>query len=102
MAFTHKCLEICLFFLQSEDGILDSSVTGVQTCALPISRRTGATGLCEARWRCGRPFRRERDRRAGGTRGSCLPVPDTTAQCGRGAVMRVELRKRWRPLETLV
>src|SRR5467141_824805 len=26
------------FFLQAEDGIRDSSVTGVQTCALPISR----------------------------------------------------------------
>src|SRR5207237_5727722 len=28
-----------LFFFQAEDGIRDSSVTGVQTCALPISRR---------------------------------------------------------------
>src|SRR5260370_32345099 len=26
------------FFFQAEDGIRDSSVTGVQTCALPISR----------------------------------------------------------------
>src|SRR6185369_6739468 len=25
------------FFVQAEDGIRDSSVTGVQTCALPIS-----------------------------------------------------------------
>src|SRR5260370_5949033 len=30
-------LQICLFFFfQAEDGIRDSSVTGVQTCALPI------------------------------------------------------------------
>src|SRR5260370_21638184 len=28
-----------LFFFQAEDGIRDSSVTGVQTCALPISSR---------------------------------------------------------------
>src|SRR5207237_7739325 len=28
------------FFFQAEDGIRDSSVTGVQTCALPISYRT--------------------------------------------------------------
>src|SRR5882762_11182070 len=28
---------ICFFFFQAEDGIRDSSVTGVQTCALPIS-----------------------------------------------------------------
>src|SRR5260370_3312202 len=27
-----------VFFFQAEDGIRDSSVTGVQTCALPISR----------------------------------------------------------------
>src|SRR5260370_9772287 len=27
----------CVFFFQAEDGIRDSSVTGVQTCALPIS-----------------------------------------------------------------
>src|SRR5436189_5359659 len=28
------------FFFQAEDGIRDTSVTGVQTCALPISDRT--------------------------------------------------------------
>src|SRR5207248_10149305 len=27
------------FFFQAEDGIRDRTVTGVQTCALPISRR---------------------------------------------------------------
>src|SRR5437763_961779 len=27
-----------LFFFQAEDGIRDTSVTGVQTCALPICR----------------------------------------------------------------
>src|SRR5260370_30983715 len=29
------------FFFQAEDGIRDSSVTGVQTCALPIFSRWG-------------------------------------------------------------
>src|SRR5260370_27594756 len=29
-------LYITIFFFQAEDGIRDSSVTGVQTCALPI------------------------------------------------------------------
>src|SRR2546430_13549517 len=29
---------VCLFFFQAEDGIRDLTVTGVQTCALPISR----------------------------------------------------------------
>src|SRR5437868_12032436 len=28
-----------LFFFQAEDGIRDRNVTGVQTCALPISER---------------------------------------------------------------
>ena len=27
---------MCYFFFQAEDGIRDWSVTGVQTCALPI------------------------------------------------------------------
>src|SRR5207245_8181257 len=41
------------FFFQAEDGIRDATVTGVQTCALPISssfgsRRSGA-GACDAR-----------------------------------------------------
>src|SRR5699024_6108723 len=29
--------QICFFFFQAEDGIRDRNVTGVQTCALPIS-----------------------------------------------------------------
>src|SRR5437879_9649074 len=32
------------FFFQAEDGIRDTSVTGVQTCALPISALVG--GVC--------------------------------------------------------
>src|SRR5436189_2146938 len=33
------------FFFQAEDGIRDTSVTGVQTCALPISTPTGRPPL---------------------------------------------------------
>src|SRR5437762_7881175 len=34
-----EVLSCCLFFFfQAEDGIRDTSVTGVQTCALPISQ----------------------------------------------------------------
>src|SRR2546422_9878488 len=33
------------FFFQAEDGIRDVAVTGVQTCALPISARQSAAGL---------------------------------------------------------
>src|SRR5947207_4534775 len=41
------------FFFQAEDGIRDHCVTGVQTCALPISARRGlgsGLGLPIARW----------------------------------------------------
>src|SRR6266487_4642339 len=33
---------LCFFFFQAEDGIRDGRVTGVQTCALPISAHPGA------------------------------------------------------------
>src|SRR5688572_33123066 len=34
-------LETLIFFFQAEDGIRDLTVTGVQTCALPISAGPG-------------------------------------------------------------
>src|SRR5256885_4861144 len=43
----------CFFFFQAEDGIRDYKVTGVQTCALPIScPRTSASALHAAHKRC--------------------------------------------------
>src|SRR5205085_7306534 len=42
------------FFFQAEDGIRDLTVTGVQTCALPISRRRLPPGAQRLR-RCPRP-----------------------------------------------
>src|SRR5712675_2306137 len=38
-----------LFFFQAEDVIRGVAVTGVQTCALPISRRQPATGRGDRR-----------------------------------------------------
>src|SRR2546427_1852263 len=35
---------LLFFFFQAEDGIRDLTVTGVQTCALPISRSPGMAG----------------------------------------------------------
>src|SRR2546430_11477372 len=35
----------CFFFFQAEDGIRDLTVTGVQTCALPISFTVQPTGM---------------------------------------------------------
>src|SRR5689334_24326186 len=48
------CLTLLLmptlnFFFQAEDGIRDGTVTGVQTCALPISVNTVKTRLFHAR-----------------------------------------------------
>src|SRR5437879_8264559 len=40
-------LSMFFFFFQAEDGIRDTSVTGVQTCALPISSST-ARAECES------------------------------------------------------
>src|SRR6266542_3711852 len=63
--FVLKYLDLFFFFFQAEDGIRDATVTGVQTCALPISRwpgsRVGGRGTGARRapawrsaWRCSR------------------------------------------------
>src|SRR5207248_7095572 len=43
------------FFFQAEDGIRDRTVTGVQTCALPILRRTPASRPPKRCPACGTP-----------------------------------------------
>src|SRR2546430_7703221 len=37
-------MQFIFFFFQAEDGIRDLTVTGVQTCALPICTTTGQAG----------------------------------------------------------
>src|SRR5260370_128423 len=57
------------FFFQAEDGIRDSSVTGVQTCALPISPLRSARptpAAARARGRVDRACARSRLPRANG------------------------------------
>src|SRR5256885_6616456 len=49
-----------VFFFQAEDGIRDYKVTGVQTCALPISHPPGSPASAAAarsspRWQTGKP-----------------------------------------------
>src|SRR5256886_6812637 len=39
------CVLVVFFFFQAEDGIRDLTVTGVQTCALPISETLFGAGL---------------------------------------------------------
>src|SRR5215216_7327239 len=58
-------IRVFFFFFQAEDGIRDDLVTGVQTCALPISRGSGSrAGPCP---RCRRrTVRRRTDPRSVG------------------------------------
>src|SRR5688572_32727012 len=44
MSFVFFFCDFFFFFFQAEDGIRDLTVTGVQTCALPISARLVALG----------------------------------------------------------
>src|SRR2546430_3585564 len=42
--YRRQCRHVChFFFFQAEDGIRDLTVTGVQTCALPILMNDSAT-----------------------------------------------------------
>src|SRR6266478_7365627 len=43
-------IDCFFFFFQAEDGIRDLTVTGVQTCALPISELPQPMELTEAEW----------------------------------------------------
>src|SRR6266542_4781118 len=76
------------FFFQAEDGIRDATVTGVQTCALPISLACRAG---PGRVRVQPPDRRDRaDRRAaGGDR----PRPAAGRDLGRRAGRPVRLAR---------
>src|SRR5437867_10158863 len=51
---------IFFFFFQAEDGIRDRTVTGVQTCALPISKLCLGTPVRETLFR-GRPPHRKQE-----------------------------------------
>src|SRR5258706_10583517 len=78
--FCH-CPIFFFFFFQAEDGIRDWSVTGVQTCALPISlfsitsalfdKNTGGRVSRSGLWTLGGSRRR-------------LPVPETKLRDTRG------------------
>src|SRR5690554_6981713 len=87
---------LLLFFFQAEDGIRDADVTGVQTCALPISGSFGA-GVCRsrARTRCGpNKCLGARDReRAEVPRGAASRTPRRRNLAGRRVRTRSEERR---------
>src|SRR5699024_12195795 len=75
------------FFFQAEDGIRDRNVTGVQTCALPISPLRCPRASLMPVWplaRCARPL---------------LLTTMTTSSVIRSEERRVgkECRSRWAP-----
>src|SRR2546430_4338576 len=96
---------ILFFFFQAEDGIRDLTVTGVQTCALPISAsplfvsvvfdmRPSALHLQAGR---GRSQRNSRD--AAGRTVTCVPRAAVWLSTARSEERRVgkEGRSRWSP-----
>src|SRR5438132_13202849 len=85
-------LSFSFFFFQAEDGIRDHCVTGVQTCALPISRPP-ATRACARSPACATCRSRRRARRVRALRWwACRSTP-------RSEERRVgkECRSRWSP-----
>src|SRR2546426_6568642 len=94
LPFLLLCLALILyffifFFFQAEDGIRDYKVTGVQTCALPISRFSQPRPPPS----CRRPWRSPGDSpRPGPTRRGGLPGRDR-----KSVVVGKECRSRWSP-----
>src|SRR2546425_9302371 len=75
------------FFFQAEDGIRDKLVTGVQTCALPISPR--AAGHWQHRGYAGEPGGTELRRRHAALR--------RAAERSEERRVGKECRSRWSP-----
>src|SRR5260370_23662156 len=96
----------CFFFFQAEDGIRDSSVTGVQTCALPISGSKTAkdSGRAKQPRNCPSSSTTETLRCSTGglppeamwTLASLSIVPPPKGEIGRACVGK-ECRSRWSP-----
>src|SRR5207244_9754174 len=83
------------FFFQAEDGIRDDLVTGVQTCALPISR-SRLRVVCPDRAGCGAGYSRSaarggRSRR--GRRSRAGPRPPRSGRARRRGALRSEERR---------
>src|SRR5256886_12053731 len=97
------------FFFQAEDGIRDLTVTGVQTCALPISRdlRVAAAGGYDtgaARGEADGDGKGSRERGAGSHSSRCSPTvsvaPGATAPCSQLPLFPLRLPQA-RPLSHL-
>src|SRR2546430_13163493 len=83
------------FFFQAEDGIRDLTVTGVQTCALPISAPRAEDRVPRARRRPRGPSRRVRCRAGPGTR-SEEHTSELQSQSNLVCRLLLEKKKQWR------
>src|SRR5204862_5234413 len=90
--FVLCCSLFFFFFFQAEDGIRDLYVTGVQTCALPIS--TGFFLARSTRSRSRRACQEKPGRREWRIRGSRGRSMDECRAAGRSEERRVG--KEWR------
>src|SRR2546430_9005201 len=82
------------FFFQAEDGIRDLTVTGVQTCALPISR------IRQGEKTAYRSFRRTGGESAGELcrgEGSSRSLPPRRRERSEERRVGKECRSRWSP-----
>src|SRR5699024_6582347 len=106
-----ETLFLSFFFFQSEDGIRDRNVTGVQTCALPIwlladkaySSRAARAHLRRRRIKASiaQPRDQREHRRRKGSAGGRPPAFDRVAYRGRNTVERaINLLKQNRAVAT--
>src|SRR2546429_801415 len=95
-----------VFFFQAEDGIRDVAVTGVQTCALPISGQRSvdsitARSVMESTLRCPVAAACAMRLRTSRTRSGkfCGSINILDVECLRSEERRVgkECRSRWSP-----
>src|SRR5207244_10332805 len=88
-----SCTFVCLFFFfQAEDGIRDDLVTGVQTCALPISSALRPRAPAPDRRMAAAPLdahlvhaRPQRHALSGGARLRARPAGAGRSQIGRAS-----------------
>src|SRR2546430_3949401 len=94
---------VLFFFFQAEDGIRDLTVTGVQTCALPICRPRNAQAEYLAErwwlWHSERPALQQALRNLPRVLVNCQVGPHLAFVFQRSEERRVgkECRSRWSP-----
>src|SRR5437762_4892139 len=94
-----------IFFFQAEDGIRDTSVTGVQTCALPIcgskAPTSRMTGICANEgsdftyWQTSYPLRTGMNTSARTRSGRISEILRTAASRSEERRVGKECRSRW-------